>query len=101
MRHSQRVKAEAAMYTAGFVLMSLIINLPLCAPLITFLGLNKINHEQLIMRGHVSQRRHNTFIGFAAAALPLLPPLHIWFSFHLFTTKFQLRNNERTYSPLT
>ncbi len=65
------------MYTAGFVIMTLIINAPLSAPLITFLGLNKINHEQLIMRGHVSQRRHCTPIGLAAAALPSSLLVHV------------------------
>lgn len=51
----QRVKAEAAMYTAGFVLMTLIINGGLAAPLISVLKLNSISKEQLLMRGHVSR----------------------------------------------
>ena len=49
----QRVNAEMAIFTAGYVILTLIINAPLCAPLMTVLKLDRISEEQLQMRRHV------------------------------------------------
>ena len=43
-----------SLYIAGFVILTLIVNAPLCAPLMTLLGLDRITQEQLQMRRHVS-----------------------------------------------
>jgi hypothetical protein len=42
------------MYTAGFVILTLVINAPLAAPLMTLLQLSKVSDEQILMRNHVS-----------------------------------------------
>ncbi|MEW5302839.1 MAG: hypothetical protein WDW36_005582 [Sanguina aurantia] len=49
----ERVKAETAIFTTGYVLLTLLINQPLCGPLLTVLGLNKVKQEQLHMRHQV------------------------------------------------
>ena len=54
LAHVQRVKAEIAIYTAGFVIMTLLINAPLCSPLMTLLKLDRMSEEQLQMRIQVS-----------------------------------------------
>ncbi|MEW5312414.1 MAG: hypothetical protein WDW38_004051 [Sanguina aurantia] len=49
----KRVKAEIAIFTTGYVMLTLLINQPLCGPLLTVLGLNKVKQEQLHMRHQV------------------------------------------------
>lgn len=49
----QKVKAEIAIFTTGYVLLTLLINQPLCGPALTLLGLNKVKQEQLHMRHQV------------------------------------------------
>lgn len=41
------------MYTAGYVILTLIVNAPLCGPLMKILGLVKLSDEQLEMRAQV------------------------------------------------
>ncbi|GIM04957.1 hypothetical protein Vretimale_9399, partial [Volvox reticuliferus] len=62
---NRRVKAEIAIYTAGYVIMTLLINAPICGPLLTLLGLDKIRQEQLAMRGEVK----NLFRKFTMTAI--------------------------------
>jgi hypothetical protein len=50
----QRVNAETAIFTAGYVILTMIINAPLCGPLMTALKLDRISEEQVHMRRHVS-----------------------------------------------
>jgi hypothetical protein len=42
------------MYTAGFVILTLVINAPIAAPLMTLLKLSDVSDEQVLMRNHVS-----------------------------------------------
>lgn len=51
--HTQRVRAEMSIYIAGYVILTLIVNAPLCGPVMTLLKLDHINEEQLAMRKHV------------------------------------------------
>ncbi|KAG2448639.1 hypothetical protein HYH02_006526 [Chlamydomonas schloesseri] len=61
----RRVKAEIAIFTAGYVVMTLLINAPLAAPALTLLGLDKVRQEQLAMRGEVK----NLFRKFTSTAI--------------------------------
>eukprot|EP00798_Chlamydomonas_sp_ICE-L_P011080 gene11080-18689_t len=47
------VRAEIAIYTAGFVIMTLMINGPLAGPLMTLLKLDAVSPELIIMRRQV------------------------------------------------
>ena len=47
-----------AIFTAGYVVLTLIINAPLLGPLMTILKLDRISEEQLHMRRHVRGKRH-------------------------------------------
>lgn len=53
--NEQRVKAELAIFSAGFVLLTLLVNAPLAQPLLTLLRLDRIRQEQLAMRKKVKE----------------------------------------------
>lgn len=50
----QIVRAEIALWTTGFVLMTLLINAPLLGPLLNLLGLTTATQEQLAARRQAS-----------------------------------------------
>ncbi len=42
-----------SIFIAGFVVLTLLVNAPICGPLMTILKLDKISEEQLTLRNHV------------------------------------------------
>ncbi|KAG1668999.1 hypothetical protein FOA52_000592 [Chlamydomonas sp. UWO 241] len=50
---AQRVLAEMAIFIAGYVILTLIVNAPLCGPLMTLLKLDHLSPQALSMRAHV------------------------------------------------
>lgn len=44
-----------SIYIAGYVILTLLVNAPLCGPVMTLLKLDHSTEEQLAMRKHVSR----------------------------------------------
>lgn len=51
----QEIKAEMAIWTAGFVILTLLVNAPLLTPLLGYLGLNEVSPVQQLMRRKTKQ----------------------------------------------
>ena len=49
----RRVRAQIAILITGFVILTLLVNAPLCGPLLTLLKLDAISEESILMRRHV------------------------------------------------
>lgn len=49
----RRVRAQMAILITGFVILTLLVNAPLCGPLLTILKLDEVSEESILMRRHV------------------------------------------------
>ena len=49
----RKVRAQMAILITGFVILTLLVNAPLCGPLLTLLKLDKVSEESILMRRHV------------------------------------------------